>query len=111
MLAHFIASLKGACERGPGSRWLQFASINFDASVLEIFNPLSRGGELVVAPEAARTDPEALFTLLLERRVTHAWLPPALLPLLPRRALPGRCLWPQRRSDGAAVVHDRSDVS
>ena len=88
MLAHFIASLEGACERGPGSRWLQFASINFDASVLEIFNPLSRGGELVVAPEAARTDPEALFTLLLERRVTHAWLPPALLPLLPRRALP-----------------------
>lgn len=88
MLAHFIASLEGVWDRGPGSRWLQFASVNFDASVLEIFNPLTHGGELIVAPSEARADPEAVFRLLRDSRVTHAFVPPALLRLLPRRPLP-----------------------
>ncbi|MFZ4789681.1 MAG: amino acid adenylation domain-containing protein [Candidatus Competibacteraceae bacterium] len=88
MLAHFVASLEGVWERGPGSRWLQFASVNFDASVLEIFNPLTHGGELIVAPSEARADPEAVFRLLREGRITHAFVPPALLRLLPRHPLP-----------------------
>jgi amino acid adenylation domain-containing protein/thioester reductase-like protein len=88
MLAHFVASLEGVWDRGPGCRWLQFASVNFDASVLEIFNPLTHGGELVVAPSEARADPEAVFALLRDRRITHGYLPPALLRLLPRRPLP-----------------------
>ena len=88
MLAHFIAALEGVWERGAGTRWMQFASINFDASVLELFNPLTQGGELVVVPSAARTDALALFDLMRQQRVTHAFLPPALLRLLPRRALP-----------------------
>lgn len=88
MLAHFIAALEGVWDRGLGSRWLQFASVNFDASVLEIFNPLTHGGELIVAPSEARADPEAVFRLLRDSRVTHAFVPPALLRLLPRRPLP-----------------------
>jgi amino acid adenylation domain-containing protein/thioester reductase-like protein len=88
MLAHLIAALDGEWDRGPGSRWMQFASINFDASMLEIFNPLTHGGELVVVPGEARTDPEALFGLLRDHRITHTFLPPALLRLLPRRPLP-----------------------
>lgn len=88
MLAHFVAALDGVWDRGPGSRWLQFASVNFDASVLEIFNPLTHGGELVVASTEVRTDPQAVFRLLQDRRITHAFVPPALLRLLPRRPLP-----------------------
>ena len=88
MLANFVASLEGVWERGPGFRWMQFASVNFDASVLEIFNPLTHGAELVVVPSEARGDPEALFGLLRDNRITHAFLPPALLRLLPRRPLP-----------------------
>ena len=88
MLAHLIASLDGVWDRGPGSRWMQFASVNFDASVIEIFNPLTHGGELIVVPGEARTDPEMLFALLRDNAITHAFLPPALLRLLPRRALP-----------------------
>ncbi|MFP4325470.1 MAG: amino acid adenylation domain-containing protein [Desulfonatronovibrio sp.] len=88
MLAHLIAGLEGQWERGPGSRWLQFASINFDASILEIFNPLTHGGELVITPSEVRTDPGVLFSLLKDKRITHAFLPPALLRLLPRRPLP-----------------------
>ncbi|MEZ0604682.1 amino acid adenylation domain-containing protein [Paraburkholderia sp. IW21] len=88
MLAHFIASLTGRYRRDEGTRWLQFASVNFDASVLEIFNPLTHGGHLVVAPEAVRTDADALSRFLDAERITHAFLPPAILKLLPRRALP-----------------------
>ncbi|MFL9907680.1 non-ribosomal peptide synthetase [Paraburkholderia sp. RL17-337-BIB-A] len=88
MLAHFIASLTGRYRRDESTRWLQFASVNFDASVLEIFNPLTHGGHLIVAPEAVRTDAEALSGFLDAERITHAFLPPAILKLLPRRALP-----------------------
>jgi len=88
MLAHFVASLDGLYERSAGTRWLQFASVNFDASVLEIFNPLTHGGHLIIAPEAVRTDAEALFAFLQTHRISHAFLPPAILKLLPRRPLP-----------------------
>jgi amino acid adenylation domain-containing protein/thioester reductase-like protein len=88
MLAHFIASLEGRYERAGGTRWLQFASVNFDASVLDIFNPLTHGGHLIIAPEAIRTDADALFAFLQTQRITHAFLPPAILKLLPRRPLP-----------------------
>jgi len=88
MLAHMIASLDGRYDRGPGSRWLQFASVNFDASVLEIFNPLTHGGHLIVAPDSVRADPPAMFQFLNNERITHAFLPPAVLRLLPRRPLP-----------------------
>lgn len=88
MLAHFDAMLHGKWDRGLGTRWLQFASINFDASVLELFSPLVHGGELVVAQSEERTDPEAVYSLLLSQRITHAFLPPAMLRLLPRRPLP-----------------------
>ncbi len=88
MLAHFIASLTGRYRRDESTRWLQFASVNFDASVLEIFNPLTHGGHLIVAPEAVRTDAEALSGFLDAERITHGFLPPAILKLLPRRALP-----------------------
>jgi len=88
MLANLMAALSGVWHRGPGSRWLQFASFNFDASVVEIFNPLAHGAELVLAQEEVRTDPDALFRLMRDRRVTHATFPPAMLPLLPRQPLP-----------------------
>nr|WP_160167946.1 non-ribosomal peptide synthetase [Caballeronia insecticola] len=88
MLAHMIASLEGRYDRGPGARWLQFASVNFDASVLEIFNPLTHGGHLIVAPDSVRADPSAMFRFLSDARITHAFLPPAVLRLLPRRPLP-----------------------
>ena len=87
MLAHFDAMLHGRWDRGHGTRWMQFASINFDASILELFSPLVHGGELIVAQAEERTDPEAVFALLRNQHITHAFLPPAMLRLLPRRPL------------------------
>ncbi len=87
-LSHLLASLKTVWPRGPGFRFSQFAAFTFDASVLSIFNPLVHGSELILTPSEVRADPEALFQMLLDKKVTHADLPPAMLPLLPRRPLP-----------------------
>lgn len=88
MLAHYVASLQGIWDNGQGSRWTQFASVNFDASVLEIFNTLTHGAELVIVPSESRGDPNAIFDLLQNNCITHAFLPPALLRLMPRHYLP-----------------------
>ena len=80
-----IAALAAApVERfaiGPGSRVLQFASLNFDASVWEIVTALSSGATLVLTPADALSG-DALRTLLAKQRVSHALLPPAVLPTI-----------------------------
>ncbi|MFE9429167.1 amino acid adenylation domain-containing protein [Kitasatospora sp. NPDC006697] len=72
-------------------RWLQFASLGFDAAFHEIFAALCAGGSLHVADEETRHDHELLADFLAEHRVTKAILPVSLLHSL------------------AAVFHDRPE--
>ncbi len=65
------------------SRVLQFASLSFDASLMDIFPSLIAGAELIVPSEAQRRDPQQLVELIRQQRLTHAFLPPALLSILP----------------------------
>ena len=67
---------------GPGTRVVQFASLNFDASVTEIWDTFGAGGTLVVADEEARRSPKALEALLRKERIACATLPPTLLNVL-----------------------------
>ena len=90
-LAAYLSAMDQVAPAAPGDRWLQFASINFDASVLEIGNCLARGACLVVTPSDVRSDPEAVMDLLDREGITHAFIPPAMLRSLPRRALPSLC--------------------
>jgi amino acid adenylation domain-containing protein len=60
------------------SRVLQFATLSFDAAVSEILIALSAGGTLVLTP-ADSVSGEPLHTLLVEQRITHVTLPPAVL--------------------------------
>ncbi len=87
-LAAFISAAEEIASGEPGQRWQQFASINFDASILEISSALARGSTLVIAPSEIRSNPEALFEFLEQEGITHAFIPPAMLRLLPRRKLP-----------------------
>ncbi|WP_395375876.1 amino acid adenylation domain-containing protein [Marinicella sp. W31] len=61
---------------------LQFASIAFDAATWEIFMALAQGGTLVMPSSTQVKSPEALSALVEHYQITHATLPPSLLPLL-----------------------------
>lgn len=65
------------------SRILQFASINFDLSILEIFGMLCCGATLVVAQEEERHDPKKLHDMIIREQITFCMLPPTLMLLFP----------------------------
>lgn len=69
----------------------QIASVGFDASVMECFPTLSSGATLFIAPEAVRSDPDALLRWLVASDVTVAFLPTALLEEVVRSPWPGDC--------------------
>ena len=87
-LAILLASLSTRWHRNRYAKWLQFSAFTFDASVIEIFFPLSGGAHLVITPSELRTNPEDVYNLMLQEKITNADLPPALLTLLPRQILP-----------------------
>lgn len=59
----------------PAPRTLQFAPLSFDVAWQEIFATWSAGGELVLAGENARSDPEELLRLLCEQNIERLFLP------------------------------------
>ncbi|MCP2339296.1 non-ribosomal peptide synthetase [Actinomadura rupiterrae] len=60
---------------------LTHAPVAFDASVYELWVPLLNGGRVVIAPELDLT-PEVLARLVVEHRLTAAFLTPALFNVL-----------------------------
>ncbi|RAX09891.1 non-ribosomal peptide synthetase [Photorhabdus bodei] len=63
-------------------RGLQFASWSFDAAVLEMAMTLAYGATLYLISETHRRSPEWLDEMVEKHQITHAVLPPALLPYL-----------------------------
>jgi len=88
-LSHFCAWYAPYVTLSEHSRALQFSTINFDASLLDIFPTLIHGAELIVPTEDQRRDPLALAELIEQEQVTHAFLPPALLSIIPLQSLFG----------------------
>ena len=88
-LSHFCEWYALYVELSHHSRALQFSTINFDASLLDIFPTLIQGGELIVPTEDQRRDPVALAELIQQEQVTHAFLPPALLSIIQLESLYG----------------------
>ncbi|KAM0305055.1 hypothetical protein ACHAO8_011217 [Botrytis cinerea] len=60
-----------------GKVMLQNAAFSFDASLLQVFAPLTTGGCLVVAPADARGDPHEITNLMLEHGVTMTQATPS----------------------------------
>ncbi|AZF02926.1 amino acid adenylation domain-containing protein [Pseudomonas sp. R5-89-07] len=83
-LAHFTAWLGAHVALDDKSRVLQFSPLSFDSSLIDIFPALMAGAELVVPGADQRHDPQQLVELIRQQRVTHAFLPPALLSILPQ---------------------------
>lgn len=71
-----------------GQRILQFASINFDASISEIFMSLCAGAILCMASKDALEAGVTLQATLEQRRINVVTLAPVVLPLLDQHSLP-----------------------
>jgi enterobactin synthetase component F len=71
----------------PRSCVLQFFSPAFDAAVSEVFMALGMGAALVLMADEDRRDPAQIGRLIANAQVSHATLPPALLPALDPAAL------------------------
>jgi amino acid adenylation domain-containing protein/FkbM family methyltransferase len=74
-------------ELGPTSRFLQFASLNFDAAVVELAWTLTRGAALVVSGPDERIGP-ALAEAMRRDQVTHVLLSPRVIATLPDGDVP-----------------------
>ncbi|AHL31539.1 peptide transporter [Pseudomonas brassicacearum] len=85
-LSHFCAWYGDYVGLQRDSRALQFSTINFDASLLDILPTFIQGAVLVVPSEDQRRDPQQLVELMGAQQVTHAFLPPALLSVMPLEA-------------------------
>ncbi|HEX6872696.1 MAG TPA: AMP-binding protein, partial [Micromonosporaceae bacterium] len=70
------------------SRCLAFASIGFDASVVDLLAPLAAGGTVVLASDADRADPTRLHRICTEHHVDVVTLPPPLLPVVDPDRMP-----------------------
>ncbi|MDR3398634.1 MAG: amino acid adenylation domain-containing protein [Pandoraea sp.] len=94
---------------GTNDVWTMFHSYAFDVSVWEIFGALSHGGRLVVVPYYTSREPQALWTMIEQQRVTVLCQTPSafyqILAALPSEAcqttlrhivLAGEALTPRR---------------
>jgi amino acid adenylation domain-containing protein len=74
-LASLIAWQNRVAPAAPGARTLQYMSLSFDVSVIEIFATLAAGGTLVLPRENTRHDMRALAELIRETQVVRAFFP------------------------------------
>ncbi|BAZ03056.1 amino acid adenylation domain-containing protein (plasmid) [Tolypothrix tenuis PCC 7101] len=70
------------------SRVYQFASLNFDAAISEIFMALGSGASLYLQDAANRTSSPALWAKLTAANITHITLPPSLVAAIAPTDLP-----------------------
>ncbi|KZN44569.1 non-ribosomal peptide synthetase [Pseudoalteromonas luteoviolacea] len=70
------------------SRCLQFTTVSFDASLLDIFPTLLVGASLVVPNKEARHDFSQLDELIRSEQTSHCFIPPAMLSALPNYEWP-----------------------
>lgn len=90
-LSTFTENLTDLKIHGPNpatDRYLAFASIGFDVSILELMLCLPVGGTLVVAGQEERKDISLLTELIKKEKVNVAFLPPSLLAQFPRLDFP-----------------------
>jgi amino acid adenylation domain-containing protein len=73
---------------GVGDRVLQFASLNFDVSAMDMFLALLSGGTAVFGPRQTLLSPPRLAELMRAHKVSFSCLPPAVVSLLTGEELP-----------------------
>jgi amino acid adenylation domain-containing protein len=84
---NFLVGMIEHFGMGPGERVLQFASLSFDVSVMDIFMTLLSGATAVIGSRETLLSPPRLAELI-RRDVTFACMPPAVVNLLTGQDFP-----------------------
>ncbi|AJC21592.1 amino acid adenylation domain-containing protein [Pandoraea pulmonicola] len=82
-IVHFCHWYRDYIGMDASSRVLQFCTVAFDVSLLDIFPTFLSGATLVIPTEAQRHALDDLSELIEREALTHAFLPPALLGVMP----------------------------
>ena len=85
---NFLLGMIDHWKIGPGGRVLQFASLNFDVSVMDMFMTLCSGATAVLADRQTLMSPPRLAELMRGEQVTFACMPPAVVNLLTGQDFP-----------------------
>ncbi|GLH96809.1 non-ribosomal peptide synthetase [Phytohabitans aurantiacus] len=76
-LANLIAAMGELIGAAPTDRWLNLTTLSFDISGLELFAPLTTGGRVVVAADAAVREGATLARLIRDAGITHVQATPS----------------------------------
>ncbi len=87
-ISNTLKSLAEITETTSKDRPFHFASLSFDASVMEIFISLISGATLIIIDQKAITAPEDFEAYLTKHKATIGILPPTYLALLNENNLP-----------------------
>jgi len=87
-VVNFVQGMVQHWPLGVGDRFLQFASLNFDVSVMDLFLALCSGGAAIFGSRETLLSPPRLAELMRSEKVTFACLPPAVLNLLTGEEFP-----------------------
>ena len=87
--ANVIVAARDSYRVRRSTKFLQFASFSFDASIVEIFPTLMEGATVCMIPQEAVTSSAVLTQKIREFGITHAVLPPSMLSSLPEEAVQG----------------------
>lgn len=82
-LSHFTAWYASYVQLDEASRVLQFSTLSFDSATIDIFPTWLSGATLIVASDDERRDSALLTAMITREAVTHGFIPPAMLSILP----------------------------
>ncbi|ASW55624.1 non-ribosomal peptide synthetase [Plantactinospora sp. KBS50] len=87
-VVNFVQGMVAHWPLDEHDRFLQFASLNFDVSVMDMFLAIGSGGTAVFGSRETLMSPPRLAELMRAQRITFACLPPAVLNLITGEPLP-----------------------
>ncbi|MFV2109620.1 non-ribosomal peptide synthetase [Micromonospora sp. LOL_015] len=76
-LANLLLGMRDMFDSGPADRWLNLTSPSFDISGVEVYLPLTTGGQVVVASGVSALDGAGVLRLVRETGVTHVQATPS----------------------------------
>jgi len=106
-ISHFCAWYCNKTQLDERANCLQFTTVSFDASLLDIFPTLFSGATLIVPTVEQRHDFSLLDKLINVQQVSHCFIPPAMLSMMPKYQ------WPSMRHiitggdvcDNSSITH------